>query len=186
MQNTIQIRPAQPGDAEVAAILLYSAYTYTPVTYPFQEEHENTFIERLQRFFRQDGNRFSYQNIQIAEQSATIVGLILSFGGRDEVPLNAATGNWLEREAKDNEWYIDALAVLKNWSHKGIGTYLLHAAEQQARQHRYSQVALNVAQGNKEAIDLYTHLHYVVVQEAFLYQRPYIRMVKTLEDEQQC
>ena len=184
MRDSIQIRPAQPVDAEVAAVLLYSAYTHTQVTYPLREEHESGLIERLEHFFRQDGNRFSYQNIQVAEQSSEVVGLVLSFGGREEARLNAAVGSWLEREAEDDEWYVDALAVFKNWDHKGIGTSLLRTAERQARQHHYPKIALHVAQGDKQTLDLYVHLHYVVTQQTFLYQRPYVRMVKTLENRE--
>src|SRR5205809_4797194 len=154
MRDSIQIRPAQPVDAEVAAVLLYSAYTHTHVTSPLREEHASGLIERLQHFFRQDGNRFSYQYIQLAEQSSEVVGLVLSFGGRDEARLNATAGSWLEREAEDDEWYVDALAVLKNWGRKGIGTRLVQTAEQQARQHHYPKIALHVAQGNKQALDL--------------------------------
>src|SRR5215471_20597516 len=133
MRESIQIRPAQPVDADRAAVLLYSAYTHTHVAYPVREEHVSGFIERLQHFFRQDGNRFSYQNIQLADQSSEVVGLVLSFGGRDEARLNAAVGSWLEREAQDDEWYVDALAVFSNWDRKGIGTLLMQSAEQQAR-----------------------------------------------------
>jgi ribosomal protein S18 acetylase RimI-like enzyme len=107
---------------------------------------------------------------------------VLSFGGREEARLNAAVGIWLEREAQDDEWYVDALAVLKKWDRKGIGTRLLQAVERQARQHHYPKIALNVAQENKEALDLYTHLHYVVTEQTFLYQRPHVRMVKTLDN----
>ncbi len=185
MRDSIQIRPAQPVDAEVASVPLYSAYTHTHVTYPLREEHESRLIERLQHFFRQDGNRFSYQYIQLAEQGSEVVGLVLSFGGRDEARLNAAVGSWLEREAEDDEWYVDALAVLKNWGRKGIGTRLLQTAERQARQHHYPKIALHVAQGNTQALDLFAHLHYVVTQQTVLYQRPYVRLVKTLENWEQ-
>lgn len=185
MQDSIQIRPAQPEDVERAALLLYSAYTHTHVSYPLREKYDNGFIERLQHFFRQGGNRFSYQNIQVAEHNSEVVGLILSFGGRDEAQLNAAIGSWLEREAQDDEWYVDALAVLKHWEHKGIGTRLLLRSLQQARQHHYPKIALHVAQGNQEALALYTHLHYVVAQQTYLYHRPHIRMVKTLENGEQ-
>jgi ribosomal protein S18 acetylase RimI-like enzyme len=178
----MQIRPAQPVDAEVAAVLLYSAYMHTQVTFPLREEHESGFIERLQLFFRQDDNRFSYQNIQVAEESSAVVGLVLSFGGRDEARLNAAVASWLEQEAEDDEWYVDALAVFSNWGRRGIGTGLLQRAEQLARQQHYRKIALHVAQGNKQAFDLYAHLHYVVTQQIFLYQRPFVRMVKTLEN----
>jgi ribosomal protein S18 acetylase RimI-like enzyme len=184
-QALVQIRPAQPADAEVAAALLYSAYTHTLVTFPLQEEHERGLAERLEHFFRQDGNRFSYQNILIADHNSAVVGLVLSFGGRDEARLNAAVASWLEREAQDDEWYVDALAVFGNWGRKGIGTGLLQCAEQQARQHHYTKIALHVAEGNKPALDLYAQLHYVVTQQTFLYQRPHVRMVKTLEDQQQ-
>jgi len=180
MRDPIQIRPAQPSDAEIAAVLLYSAYTHTPVTYPLREEHDRGFIERLQHFFRRDGTRFSYQYIQVAAQRSEVVGLVLSFGGRDEARLNAIAGSWLAREATDDEWYVDALAVLKNWSHRGIGTRLLRTAERQARQHHYPKIALHVAPGNKRALDLYVHLHYEVTQQDVLYGRPYVRMIKPL------
>ena len=184
MQDSLVIRPAQPDDAEVAAVLLYSAYTHTQVSYPLQDEQAGGWIERLQHYYRLDGNRFSYQNAQVAEQRSVVVGLVLSFGGRDEARLNAAVGNWLEREAQDDEWYIDALAVFQDWGRKGIGTRLLQTAEQQARQRHYSLVALHVAPGNKRAVDLYTHQHYVVTHQTTLYQRPYVHMVKTLEIEE--
>jgi ribosomal protein S18 acetylase RimI-like enzyme len=61
-----------------------------------------------------------------------------------------------------------------------IGTRLLQTAEQQARQHHVSKIALNVAQENKPAFSLYQRLHYVVTQKTTLYQHPYVRMVKTL------
>jgi ribosomal protein S18 acetylase RimI-like enzyme len=185
MNEDIQIRPAQPADAERAAILLYSAYNHIQMMYPPQEDLSNTFIRHLEHFFREDGNRFSYQYIQVAEQRSAVVGLILSFGGRDEAQLNATIGSWLEHEAHDDEWYVDALAVFRDAGHQGIGTHLLQAAEQQARQQHYPKIALNVALGNKEALSLYQHQHYVVTQETFLYQRQYVRMVKTLEKVEQ-
>lgn len=182
MNEDIKLRPAQPNDAERASVLLHSAYTHTQVSYPQREEAENWFIERLQHFFREDGNRFSYQFIQVAEQRSEVVGLVLSFGGREEERLNAATGWQLEREAHDDEWYVDALAVFIDWGRKGIGTSLLQYAEQQAHQQSYPQIALNVAQDNKQALSLYQHLHYVITQETFLYRRPHLRMVKRLEN----
>jgi|SRR5579884_2581836 len=181
MHDALRLRPAQPSDADVAAVLLYSAYTHEQVAYPL-EDQETGWIERLRQLFRREGNRFSYQNIQVADHDAEVVGLVLSFGGRDEPRLNAAVGPWLEHEANDDEWYIDALAVLKNWGRQGIGTRLLRAAERQARQQQYRNVALHVAPTNQPALDLYTHLGYVVTGQATLYQRPYLHMVKALQN----
>lgn len=190
MDKRIQIRPAQPTDAKVAAPLLYSAYTHILTTYPLAEE-ENGFLKRLEYFFSLDENRFSYQNTIIAEYEHQVAGLILSFAGSEEMRLNAAieqqfqqasggTRRQLEREAADDEWYIDALAVFTNWGGRGIGTQLLLAAEQAAIKQNYKKIALNVAKDNKSAFRLYQSLHYHVTSETILYQQEYIRMVKEL------
>src|SRR5258708_37808790 len=98
MTDDLSIRSARPEDADRAAVLLYSAYTHQQVSYPLAEDGENRFVERLKHFFREAGNRFSYQNIQVAEQQGEVVGLVLSFGGREEERLNSAIGWPLERE----------------------------------------------------------------------------------------
>src|SRR5262249_2551426 len=151
----------------------------TQASFPLPEGYERGWVERLEHFFRQEGNRFSYQNTLVAEASEGVVALVLSFGGRDEARLNAAVARWLEREAEEDEWYVDALAVFSDWGRRGIGTFLLQRAEQQAREHHYTKIALNVAQDNKPAIDLYTHQHYVATRQTLLYQHPFVRMVKT-------
>jgi ribosomal protein S18 acetylase RimI-like enzyme len=180
MSEKIKLRPARPDDADVASVLLYSAYTHKQAISPVPETQENRFSGRLQHFFRQDGNRFSYQCTQIAEHGSDVVGLLLSFGGRDEERLNTAIGWSLQHEAEDDEWYVDAVAVFKPWGRQGIGTRLMQAAEQLARLHHYPKIALSVAQGNEEALSLYRRLQYVAVRQVLLYQNPYIHMEKVL------
>ncbi len=181
MPDAIHIRPARPADAAVAAILLYSAYTHAPVTYPPQAAPEGGWVERLEDHFRRGGNRFSYEHCQVAHAGPQVVGLVLSFGGRDEPRLNAAVGPWLAREAEDVEWYVDALAVLQTWGRRGIGARLLEAAEQRARQHGYARVALHVEQANHPALAFYAHRGYAITGQAVLYQRAFVRMEKALD-----
>ena len=59
MNKDIKLRPARPDDAESASVFLYSAYIHRQVIYPLREEAENQFIERLQHFFREEGNRLA-------------------------------------------------------------------------------------------------------------------------------
>jgi ribosomal protein S18 acetylase RimI-like enzyme len=184
MSDSIQIRPAQPDDADVASALLYSAYTHTQLRYPLPEEQAQSWVQHLRHYFRQEGNRFSYLCALVATSGSQLVGLVLGFGGRDEARLNAAVGPWLEREAQDDEWYVDALAVFTDWGRKGIGTRLMQAAEAQARQRHYPKIALHVAQENTPALRLYMRLGYVVTQQTILYQRLHVRMVKALDDEE--
>lgn len=178
--DDITLRPAQPGDADRAAVLLYSAYIHEQVDYPLHEEGENRFLKSLRHYFPLEGNRCSYQNTEVAEHRGEVVGLVLSFAGREEERLNAAIGWQLAREAEDDEWYVDAVAVFTNWGRRGIGTRLLRTAEQQARQHGYAKIALNVAQENKQALSLYQRLHYVVTRQTVIYQHPHVRLVKVL------
>lgn len=185
MHDEIQIRPARPDDVERASVLLSSAYLHRQMSYPLRDEEKNPFLERLGHFFRETGNRCSYRNIQVAEQRSEVVGLVLSFGGREEERLNAALGWQLEREARDDEWYVDALAVFTPWGRQGIGTRLLHAAEQQGRDHHSPKIALNVALENEEALSLYLRLNYVVTQETVLYHHPHVRLVKWLNNEEE-
>jgi ribosomal protein S18 acetylase RimI-like enzyme len=181
--GVIAIRPARPSDATVASVLLYSAYTHIRLAYPWEEREadDDGVVVRLGQFFGREDNRFSYRNALLANTGKGVVGLVLSFGGKDEARLNAAVGIWVEREAHDDEWYVDALAVLKEWEHKGIGGSLMRAAEHQAVEHRYPRIALHVAVGNGQAIALYMRLGYVPCGEVILYQRPHLRMVKALE-----
>jgi ribosomal protein S18 acetylase RimI-like enzyme len=182
MNDNIALRPAQPGDADRAAVLLYSAYIHEQVDYPMHEEGENRFLKSLRHYFPLEGNRCSYQNTEVAEHHDEVVGLVLSFAGREEERLNAAIGWTLAREAQEDEWYIDALAVFARWGRQGIGTRLLQTAEQQARQHGYAKIALNVARENEQALSLYQHLHYVITGQTIIYQHPHVRLVKRLDN----
>ncbi len=74
MTDDLLIKSARPEDADRAAVLLYSASTHRPLP----EDGESWFVERLEHCFREAGNRFSYQNIQVAEQYGEVVGLVLS------------------------------------------------------------------------------------------------------------
>lgn len=172
MTDNLTIRLARPEDADRVAVLLYSAYRHRQVTYPLPEAGEHQWLERLEHFFCREGNRFSYQCIQVAEQHAEVVGLVLSFGGREEARLNTAIGWPLECEAQGDEWYVDALAVFTSRGRQGIGTRLLQAAEQRARHHGYSKIALHVAQENAPALSLYHRLRYVVTKQALLSSLP--------------
>src|SRR5258708_5134043 len=103
MTDNITLRPAQPDDADRAAVLLYSAYLHRQVDYPLHEEGENQFLERLQHYFREVRNRVGYQFIQVAEHRGEVVGLVLSFGGREEERLTPPlAGNWNARRRRTN------------------------------------------------------------------------------------
>ncbi len=191
MNEPVSIRPARIADADDAAVLIFSAYSHVASTYSPHPKTESGFTEMLNRFFQQDENRFSYQNAFVAQNEQQVVGLVLSFGGRDEPQLNemveqrfqqipGGRGWHLVCESAEDEWYIDALAVYLQWEGHGIASRLLLDAEQRALAQNYHKVALNVDKENEHALQLYLHRGYVVTGDVELYQRSYHRMVKQL------
>ncbi len=60
---------------------------------------------------------------------------------------------------------ISALRVIPNLQGLGIGSLLIHAAEDAIRQHGFSTAQLNVSRDNPSAKRLYDRLGYVVVGE---------------------
>jgi ribosomal protein S18 acetylase RimI-like enzyme len=191
VNKPITIRPARITDANDAAELILSAYSHVVSTYSPHPKTESGFSHMLHAFFQQDDNRFSYQSTFVAQDEQQVVGLVLSFGGRDESRLNQTVeqrfqqapdgrGWHLTHESMDDEWYVDALAVYSQWEGRGIGTRLLQNAEQRALAQNYHKIALNVDKENERALRLYLHLGYEITGDTEMYQRAYKRMVKQL------
>jgi ribosomal protein S18 acetylase RimI-like enzyme len=192
VDEPISLRPARITDADDAAELIFSAYSHIVSTYSPHPKTESGFTQMLNIFFQQDDNRFSYQNTFVAQNEQQIVGLVLSFGGREEHRLNmmveqrfqqfqGGRGWHLVDESAKDEWYIDALAVYSQWEGRGIGSRLLRDAEQRALAQNYHKVSLNVDKENERALQLYLYRGYIVTGDVELYQRSYHRMVKQLE-----
>mgnify|MGYP000045519176 CR=1 FL=1 len=67
---------------------------------------------------------------------------------------------WLYLRGWNQMLYIQTLAVHPDWRHKGIGTALMHFAEQQARELHRPWLGLRVSLKNQPAIQLYESLGY--------------------------
>ncbi|GCE14446.1 hypothetical protein KTT_43050 [Tengunoibacter tsumagoiensis] len=145
----------------------------------------------LRALFVLPRNRYSYQHILVAEQEQQITGLILSFAGKDEDEINRTTERQvvehlhrsafsLVRESAPDEWCIEALAVEPDWTHQGIGTQLLQAAEQLAMKENYTKASLRVEDENQPALSLYHRLGYQTLKEVTHYGHHYLYLQKQL------
>jgi len=154
-------------------------------------EHEPEILAILAQFFQAEDNRLSYRNALVAEEEQQVVGIIIIYYGRDDVDLdrpiiehlqglvhNASVS--LDKEADDDEFYIDTLSVSPDYAGRGIGTALLQAAEQRARQLQHKKLSLNVDEENKRAYNLYKRLGYQTEKIVYLYGHPYQHMLKYL------
>ncbi|WP_028551392.1 GNAT family N-acetyltransferase [Paenibacillus sp. UNC451MF] len=184
------IRLAQPADAPAAVKLIYQAIK----DIGFQltgAETEQEVLERLTRFFQTEGNRFSYTNLLVKVVDSEVAGMILCYHGSQAEEIDSPIleqlrlikkdpGLTLDKEADDDEYYIDALAVFPEWGGRGFGTELIHAAEEHGRQLGYDKIALNVEQYNEKACALYKKLGYAADKETEINKHTYFHMIKKL------
>lgn len=184
------IRLAQPTDAPAAVNLIYQAIK----DIGFQltgADTEQGVLEQLMRFFQSEGNRFSYDNLLVKIVEDEVAGMILCYHGSQAETIDRPilerlralkndSALTLDKEADEDEYYIDALAVFPQWGGRGFGTELIHAAEEHGRQLGYDKIALNVEQLNEKACALYQRLGYEADKEIEINQHKYFHMIKQL------
>jgi ribosomal protein S18 acetylase RimI-like enzyme len=188
--SIISIRPAHKTDAITAAALIQQASVGISSILT-GSEHEPEILAILAHFFQAEDNRLSYRNALVAEEEQQVVGIIVTYYGRDAANLdrpiiehlqhlvhNASVG--LDKEADDDEFYIDTLSVSPDYAGRGIGTALLQAAEQRARQLQHKKLSLNVDEENERAYNLYKRLGYQTEKIVYLYGHPYQHMLKRI------
>lgn len=164
------IRPANIDDAEQAIPLLYSAIGKIAYTLTGTSNHSEA-MRILTDFFRQQGNRISYENTTIEERDGQVAGMLVSYhGSRAEAldepfvtRIRAETGvtdYTITKEPRSDEYYLDSIAVHDGYQGQGIGKALMQAFEEKARKEGYSKLSLIVEQENDRAFALYRKMGY--------------------------
>lgn len=185
------IRQATPADAEKAAILFRDAIKDIAEALTGEQEEERILVV-MADFFRQKGNRLSYENCLVCEIEGSVAGLIVGYygGNADELdePLAARLRLLkndptfkLEKEAEEEDFYLDTLCVDPAFRGKGIGTELLQFAEQQAKAKGYERISLAVERNNEKAQQLYTRIGYKTANIITINHHEYEYRVKVLQ-----
>lgn len=182
------IRPAQPTDSLAAAYLLNHALKDIAEALTGETEHKR-ILEILASFFEQEPNRLSYKNCLVSEIDDRVVGIIVLYHGSEAKDLDQPILTYLQEKKNDpiltldveadlNDYYIDTLCVHPEFSGKGIGTALIHKAEEQAKQMHYDRISLNVEEENHGAFRLYDRLGYHSIRNITIHHKTYHYMVK--------
>jgi ribosomal protein S18 acetylase RimI-like enzyme len=187
------IRPALPSDAHAAARLIQSAFDTITRHFAEKEDKEDNPARYawLENWFQQMGNRFSYQQVLVAEEEGQVVGAILIYHGSEAEALDRPLNEEIRRlrndptirlaqEADLDEYYIDSLAVSPEFWGRGYGTALMKAAEEKAQKLHSPKIALNVDVHNERAYRLYQHLGYHTDKQRMLYGEAFFHMIKYL------
>ncbi|WP_369900499.1 GNAT family N-acetyltransferase [Bacillus manliponensis] len=182
------IRKAKQTDAKAIAPLLYNAlHEIAEKLTGKTTKHE--VLEGLEYWFTKEGNRLSYENCLVKEQDGLAVGIIVIYHGSNASTLDQPivthlremkqdSSITLEKEAADDEYYIDTLSVSSSYSGQGIGSQLIKAAESYAYEQGYDKIALLVNLENHRAFSLYKKLNYVQDKTQMLVGEAYAHLVK--------
>ncbi len=201
MTNRIEIRPARPDDAPLAAAVFrlsmgaFGEYLMGP-------DSRAAEIATM-RLFSSDAGRFGYSLAHVAELNRRPLGMLLAFPAADTMRLSLSVVRYLPRafgwnsfgfvaralafanikEAEADEYYISNIGVLPAAQGQGLGKRLLLHADELARKQKLKKVSLLVALENKNAQRVYKRNGYNIVFTKTDDKNPiasYHRMVKKI------
>ncbi|MEO3946282.1 GNAT family N-acetyltransferase [Gorillibacterium sp. CAU 1737] len=191
------------AESSVGGKLAAMALDY--MAYPVAGSKEPSVVERtLQHLWRHKFNRFSHRYAFEARLDGQTAGMMICMPAEEVdrltwkvvqelLKLNGwsfvqySLRNLREslallsiKDAFEGEFHIAALAALPEARGFGIGTKLLHHAEELARSKQFKKTSLSVRSENDQAVKLYERMGYRVVQ--VIKKKPYhlFRMVKPL------
>lgn len=182
------IRSARPQDAEQVIPLLHSAIGRIANTLAGKENDEEA-LAVIQDYFRQPGNRLSYEQVIVDEREGKVAGMLLSYSGDraneldepllERIRQNSGDRNrTIEAETELGEYYLDSLAVGEDYQGQGIAKALMSAFEERAAGQGFDKVTLLVEQENERAYALYVKMGYHVDGIRHLSGYEFRRMVK--------
>ncbi|OPH47148.1 acetyltransferase [Paenibacillus ferrarius] len=178
------IRQAKKEDATAVINLMYTAIGDIVHTLAGTND-VGTALHVLEGFFREKGNRISFENVLVLEEDERVIAFMLAYHGSRAAELDrpflerlSAIGSavqTIEREAREDEYYLDSIAVHADYQGRGIGTKLLRLFEQQAAELGHDKIMLLVDQENTAAKLLYVKMGYkedgVVTVSGHLFDR---------------
>lgn len=172
-----KIRPACFEDARAIARLIDIAGEGIPnLIWSNMAEPGQSALDVGQANACCDVGGLSYRNALVAEAEGSVVGMILGYiVEQPDEEMNEAPSNlpglarpFVAHEPKpDGTFYIDALAVLPGWRGCGIGSHLLVAAEQRARNLGATNMSIQHFAHSKNAVKLYSRAGFHASAQSF-------------------
>lgn len=180
------IRQAKAEDAHLVAPLIVQAMGELACDFTGKDAIEHA-IPLFETLFKKTENQYSHDNTLVFEDNGSILGSITTYdGGKLEEYREkllryieeeyAVVNLQLEDETQTGEFYIDTLSVSPKAQGKGVGTQLIKAAIQQAKEKGHSHIGLLVEMGNPHAKRLYERIGFTVVGEKALGNSQYEHM----------
>ena len=185
----ITIRQARPEDAKKVVPLIVEAIG--DIANRLTGEQEPAAVKReLEVLFMRKDNRHSYLHTFVAVENGEIVGILVYYHGEQAKTLDANLMQWLslknaaiilvDKEAHEDEYYVDTICVAPEARGKGIGSLLLQFAIDQTKERGGHKLSLNVETKKEQAIRLYERLGFVITEPWTIIDEPFHHMVKEI------
>ena len=185
----VTIRQAHPLDAKVVVPLIIEAIG--DIAKRLTGEQQPAAVEReLEILFKREDNRHSYLHTFVALADEKIVGILVYYNGEQAKTLDANLVQWLsaknasniiiDKEAHEDEYYVDTICVAPEARGKGIGSLLLQFAIDQTKERGFRKLSLNVETKKEQAIRLYERLGFVITEPWSIIDEPFHHMVKEI------
>ncbi len=201
-QSSLTFRPANPTEDDGLAFAQYldeAAEGFFRFLLGRQSEHI------IAKAFAQPDHDLSYQNVTFAERGGSIVGMISGYtaeqhGRSSHGPLKQAAGRWHLRmrmllvlfaplmriidSISDRDFYLQAIAIDKEFRGTGLGSLLMRSLEERAQASGSVRLALDVSAKNEDAKRFYEH-HDMIIESKWpkrlrIPALKFYRMVKPL------
>ncbi|CUS26067.1 GNAT family N-acetyltransferase [Paucilactobacillus oligofermentans DSM 15707 = LMG 22743] len=179
------IRKAQPADAKMVAPLIYTVLEDMELDLILKVDKKD-WIKVLEKAFKVDDHRYSYQNAFVNEYEGTVAGVAFGYPEEMEAGIDEAFDEFLielglpqdvqlfnDKEAYPNEWYLDTLSVNPDFQGLGVGTQLLEMLPTFVKTMEINKIGLNVDEQNGRAEKLYRKIGYQKVGSLTLGTHPY-------------
>lgn len=180
------IRKATPSDNKQIAKLYYLIWKDMELDI-VKEISKKSMINLLELSIVNVHYRTYYKNIWVYEKNNEVAGCIIAYDGSKEMeyeeqwnqlPLEEdirLVGTPLPiKEAKNDEWYIEAVVTSPDYRGQGIATQLLEHLITTSFNKKWS---LNCDYNNEKALKLYKQLGFKWVEDINLYGHDYLHMI---------
>jgi ribosomal protein S18 acetylase RimI-like enzyme len=133
--------------------------------------------------YKQDNNKFSYQNTLVLKDQNNIIGIVIIYDANSEKSLAKTQEDLLFKKynkkviVENNEsipdtFYIDTLAVNPNYRNQQYGTKILTTLQQE-----YKTLSLLVDNRNEKALSLYQKLDFKIISTHQMFGGTYHKML---------
>ncbi|MDF0480745.1 GNAT family N-acetyltransferase [Vagococcus sp. PNs007] len=161
------LRSAKISDAEqvVPLIMIILKDMELPFLLKYGEEKVMTV---LKKGFSTETYRYSYKRALVVEEEGEILGVAFGYNESEEATIDdplfpilkeegieEAEKMFTDKEAFENEWYLDSIAVRSDQRGRGVGALLLNALPEFARSQGADKLGLSVDDANPRAKKLY-------------------------------